>query len=66
VEQHEAIIDAIRTGDADRADHLIRVHCGVFRQRMATFIAASAAGELDLAPPETPPRRGPHRRLAAL
>jgi DNA-binding GntR family transcriptional regulator len=65
VEQHEAIIEAIRNGDADRADQLARVHCEVFRQRMAIFIAASAAGELDLAPRETPLRPPPRRRLAA-
>jgi hypothetical protein len=32
---------------------------------MAIFIAASAAGELDLAPRETPLRPPPRRRLAA-
>jgi DNA-binding GntR family transcriptional regulator len=65
IAQHEAMIEAIRTGDADRADGLIRLHCEVFRQRMAAFTAASAAGDFDLAPATPAPRPRPHRRLAA-
>lgn len=46
--QHDAMIDAIRAGDAARADQLARQHCAIFRQRMAAFVTASAASEIDL------------------
>jgi DNA-binding GntR family transcriptional regulator len=65
IAQHDAIIEAIRTGDAERADSLARLHCEVFRQRMAAFTAASAAGDFDLAPAAASrPVRAP-RRVAA-
>lgn len=62
VEQHAAIIAALRARDAEAADELIRAHCAIFRRRIATFITASAAGDLPLglpavSPPDTEPAR---------
>jgi len=50
IAQHEAIIDAIRIGDAERADDLARLHCEVFRRRMVGFTMANAAVAIDPAP----------------
>jgi len=65
IAQHDAIIDAIRVGDAERADGLARLHCEVFRQRMAAFTAASAAGAIDLDPPPARLRLRSHRVSAS-
>lgn len=64
VEQHAAILDAIRAGDAERADRLATIHCGVFRRRMGDFVAASAAGEIGLGARDLPDRAASRPSLA--
>jgi DNA-binding GntR family transcriptional regulator len=51
VTQHEAMIAALRARDAESADALIRLHCAVFRRRIAAFITASAAAGIPLDAP---------------
>jgi DNA-binding GntR family transcriptional regulator len=64
VEQHAAILDAIRSGDAERADRLATAHCAVFRRRIADFVAASAAGEINLGPRDPTGRETSGQSLA--
>lgn len=58
VKQHEAIIAALRARDAESADALIRLHCAVFRRRIAAFITASAAAGIPLDVPAVPAATG--------
>ena len=48
VAQHQEMIEAIRAGDADRAEELAYLHSDEFRDRMKTFISGRRTSELSL------------------
>ncbi len=48
VAQHQEMIDAIRAGDADRAEELAYLHSDEFRDRMKTFVLGKPTSELSL------------------
>jgi DNA-binding GntR family transcriptional regulator len=48
VRQHEAMIEAIESRDADLADKLARVHTDLFRDRIMRYVGKSLGGSVDL------------------
>lgn len=48
VAQHDEMIEAIRSGDADRAEQLVYLHSDEFRERMMVFLAGASTGDVTL------------------
>jgi DNA-binding GntR family transcriptional regulator len=48
VAQHDEMIEAIRSGDADRAEQLVYLHSDEFRDRMMVFISGSSTADVGL------------------
>jgi DNA-binding GntR family transcriptional regulator len=46
IKQHEQMIEAIRDGDAERAERLVFEHSDEFRERMKSFVAGSSTSSL--------------------
>ena len=53
-DEHEAMIEAIRDRDVDRADRLAHEHSRQFRDRFLAFLRANYTSTLDLAASRTP------------
>lgn len=48
VAQHDEMIEAIRAGDADRAEQLVYLHSDEFRDRMMAFISGASTADVGL------------------
>jgi DNA-binding GntR family transcriptional regulator len=48
VAQHDEMIEAIRSGDADRAEQLVYLHSDEFRERMMVFLAGASTADVTL------------------
>ena len=53
-EEHQAILDALREGDADKAQQSIRSHVVVQGERFADLVASLGQMTGHAAPPDTP------------
>lgn len=56
VAQHDEMIEAIRSGDADHAEQLVYLHSDEFRERMMVFLAGASTADVTLGDRRSPSR----------